>query len=243
MFFQSWTQRLSVAVLGIALLMGGASMSLSQSKKAKDKDKGKKEPNASEVRTLETQAEKAKEDYVKGLVAIAEGFEEQGLTDKTKETLRSILDVVPNFEPAQQKLKAIEESVFEENSYETEVDASGWINSGVAVAKDKPLRLQAEGTLRVLLNETVGPEGLPSEDPFKDQVNSIPTGALMAVVRDPRNDKKEDKVNPFTVGKELEISPKSDGILFFKLNLPANTQSKGKIRVKISGNFQKLAKS
>ena len=244
MVVHSWSRNLSVVALGVALLVGGASVSLSQSKKPKDKDKGKKEPNASEVRTLETQAEKAKAEYVNGLIAVAQGFEEQGLLDKTKDTLKSILAVVPDFEPAQMKLKAIEDSVFNENSFEAEVDATkGWVNSGVAVGNNKPVRLQAEGTLRVLLNETVGPEGLPSDDPLNNQISSIPTGALMGVVRDPRNDKKEDKVNPFTIGKELEFSPKQDGILWLKLNLPANTQSKGKIRVKISGNFMKLSGS
>ncbi len=242
MVFPSWSRSLCLVALGVALLIGGAADSLSQSKKPKDKDKGKKEPNVSEVRSLESQAEKAKAEYINGLIAVAQGFEEQGLTDKTKETLRSILTVVPDFEPAQKKLKAIEDSVFNENSFEAEVDATkGWVSSGVAVAKDKPLRLQAEGSLRVILNETVGPEGLPSNDPLNNQIVSIATGALMGVVRDPRTDKKDDKISPFTVGKELEFTPKSEGILFFKLNLPANTQSKGKIRVKISGNFLKLS--
>ncbi len=239
-----WTRNLSVAALAFLIVAGGASISLSQSKKPKDKDKDKKEPNVAQVRTLETQAEKAKAEYVNGLIAVAQGFEEQGLTDKTKETLRSILNVVPDFEPAQLKLKEIEESVFQENSFEFEVDASkGWVNSGVAVGKDKPFRLQADGTLRVILNETVGPEGLATDDPLTHQIISIPTGALMGVVRDPRDTSKDQKISPFTVGKELETASKLDGVLFLKLNLPANTQSKGKMRVTITGNFQKLSGS
>ena len=239
-----WPRKLSVAALALLIVACGASISLSQSKKAKDKDKDKKEPNVAQVRSLESQAEKAKEEYVKGLISVAQGFEEQGLTDKTKETLRTILNVVPDFGPAQQKLKEIEESVFKENSLDFEVDATkGWTNTGVGVAKDKPFRLQAEGTLRVVINETVGPEGLAADDPLTHQIISIPTGALMGVVRDPRNSKPDDKVVPFTVGKELEFSSKADGILFLKLNLPANTQSKGKFRVTITGNFQKLSGS
>jgi hypothetical protein len=232
----SWNRRLSVFALAVALLAGGASISLSQSKKPKEK----KPPNVTEVRNLETQAEKAKSDYVNGLITVAEGFEKQGLMDKTKETLRSILDVAPEYEAARIKLKAIEEAVFDENSLEVEVDAvKGWTIS-VAVAKDKPLRLQAEGTLRVLVNETVDPDGLVSTDPLLHQITGIPTGALMGVVRDPRTSKPSDKIHPFTVGKELEFTPKEDGILFLKLNLPAGSQSKGKIRVTISGNFQNV---
>ena len=229
-------RRLTVAALAVALLTGGASIALSQSKKPKEK----KPPNVTEVRNLETQAEKAKTEYVNGLIAVADGFEKQGLSDKQKDILRSILDVAPEYEPAQKKLKEIEEAVFDENSFEVEVDATkGWTVS-VGVAKDKPLRIEAEGTLRVLVNETVDPDGLVSTDPLIHQISGIPTGALMGVVRDPRTSKPNDKINPFTVGKEMEFSPKEDGILFLKLNLPANSQSKGKIRVTISGNFQKV---
>ena len=239
MFRLLGNRRLTVAALAVSLLACGASISLSQSKKPKEKEK--KPPNVTEVRNLETQAEKAKTDYVNGLITVAEGFEKQGLVDKTKETLRSILDVAPEYEAARIKLKAIEEAVFDENSFEVDVDATkGWTMS-VAVTKDKPLRLLAEGTLRVLVNETVDPDGLVSTDPLIHQITGIPTGALMGVVRDPRNSKPNDKINPFIVGKEMEFSPKEDGILFLKLNLPAGSQSKGKIRVTISGNFQKPA--
>jgi hypothetical protein len=239
MFRLSWNRRLTVAALTVALLAGGASITLSQSKKPKEKEK--KPPNVTEVRNLETQAEKAKDDYVKGLAVVAQGFEEQGLTDKLKSTLYDLLQVAPENEAARMKLKEIEEAVYEENSLVVEVDATkGWTMS-VAVAKDKPLRLQAEGTLRVLVNETVDPDGLVSDDPLIHQIVGIPTGALMGVVRDPRNAPRDEKISPFTVGHELELSPKSDGILFLKLNLPANSQSKGKIRVTISGNFQKMS--
>lgn len=241
MFRFSSTRRLVVASLTVALLAGGASISLSQSKKTKEKEK--KAPSATEVRNLETQAEKAKDDYVKGLAVVAQGFEAQGLTDKLKATLYDLLQVAPDYEPARLKLREIEEAVFDENTMLVEVDATkGWTVS-VAVAKDKPLRLQAEGTLRVLVNETVDPDGLDSHDPLIHQIVGIPTGALMGVVRDPRNAPRDEKISPFTIGHELELSPKADGILFLKLNLPANSQSKGKIRVTISGNFQKINSS
>ena len=231
-------RRLTVAALAMVLLAGGGSLALSQSKKSKEKEK--KPPNVTEVRLLETQAEKAKTDYVNGLITVAEGFEKQGLSDKQKEILRSILDVAPEYESARLKLKEIEESVFEENSVEVEVDATkGWTVS-VGVAKDKPLRLQAEGSLRLIVNETVDPDGLVSTDPLLHQITGIPLGALMGVVRDPRTSKPDDKISPFTVGQEMEFTPKADGILFLKLNLPANSPSKGKIRVTVSGNFQKI---
>ncbi len=233
-------RRLTVAALAVVLLVSGASISLSQPKKPKDKDK--KAPNVTEVRNLESQAEKAKIDYVNGLLGVAKGFEEQGLTDKTKDTLKTILRVVPDFEDAQVKLKALEDAVYDENTFDVEVDATkGWTPSGVAVAKDKPLRMQAEGTLRLILNETVGPEGLPSDDPRTHQIIGIPAGALMGVIRDPRDTQREQRIEPFTVGKELEYTPRGDGVLFFKLNLPSDTQSKGKIRVQLSGNFLKIA--
>lgn len=244
MQIRSLLPRLSVVSLVAVLLLGGSTIALSQSKKPKpkDRDKNKKEANQTQVQTLETQAEKARVDYVNGLIKVAEGFEEQGLTDRTKETLQSILTAVPEYEPAREKLKALEEAVFDENHLDVEVDVTkGWVSSGVAVVKDKPIRLQAEGSLRIILNETVGPEGLPAADVMTNQMVGIPGGALMGVVHDPRVSLKDANISPFVVGADYEFASKQDGILFFRVNLPANSQSKGKYRVKVSGNYQKIA--
>lgn len=240
MFRSPWSRRFVIATL--VVLVAGVSVSWSQAKKPKDKDKDKKEPSAAVVRTLETQAEKAKTEYVKGLIEVAEGFDEQGLTEKTKETLKSILTVVPDFEPARNKLKELEDAIYKENTIEVEVDASKpWTPAGVAVSRDKPIRILAEGSVRVILNDQVGPDGMEGGDPTNGQINGVPLGALVGVVRDPRaTNAKDQKLEPFTVGKEKEVSPRNDGILFLKVNLPANSQSKGKIRVQISGNFMKL---
>lgn len=234
-FVRSW--RLTISML--AFLAAGVSFSWSQSKKPKDKEK--KEPSAAAVRTLESQAEKAKTEYVNGLIEVARGFEEQGLTDKTKDTLKSILTVVPEFEPAKKRLKELEEAIFSENTIDVEVDASKpWAAAGIAVAHDKPVRITAEGSVRVLLNEQVGPDGMEGNDPLNGQLNGVPLGALVGMVRDPRSTGKDQKPEMFTVGKEKEFTPRGDGLLFFKVNLPANSQSKGKIRVQISGHFMKL---
>jgi hypothetical protein len=233
-----WSSRLVTASL--VVLVAGVSVSWSQAKKPKDKDK--KEPSPAVVRTLESQAEKAKTEYVNGLIEVAKGFEEQGLTDKTKDTLKSILTVVPDFEPARIRLKELEEAIFKENTVEVEVDASkAWTPVGIAVSRDKPLRLIADGSVRLILNDQVGPDGMEGGDPTNGQVNGVPLGALVGIVRDPRaTGGKDQKLEPFVVGKEKEITPRNEGLLFLKINLPANTQSKGKIRVQISGYFMKL---
>lgn len=230
-FYRPW---LSLA-LGISVIGGTAAYSQS-------KPKPKKPPSESQVRTLDVQAEKAKTEYVNGLLTVAKGYEEAGLTAKTKETLESVLAVAPEYEPARLKLKAIEDAVFEENTFEVEVDAgSAWTTSGLVVYKDKPLRIVADGTLRVILNETVDAKGLPEGDPTNSLVGNIPLGGLMGVVNNPRVNPRDQKLEPFLVGNELELRPRGDGILFFKINLPPNTQSKGKIRLEISGNATKLA--
>ena len=222
------------------LLLACVSVSWSQAKKP-SKDKDKKEPSAATVRTLESQAEKAKTEYVNGLIEVARGYEEQGLTEKTKETLKSILTVVPEFEPARKRLKDLEEAIFQDNVLEVDVDASKpWTSAGIAVSKEKPVRIVADGSIRMILNEQVGPEGMEGNDPANGQVNGIPMGALVGVVRDPRSTNKDQKIEPFAIGKEKEVSPRSDGLLYLKINLPANSQSKGKVRVQISGHFAKL---
>lgn len=228
---------ISCSLAGLLLLCATAAWS--QAKKPA-KDREKKEPSPATVRTLETQAEKAKNEYVKGLIEVAKGFEEQGLTDKTKETLRSILTVAPEFEAAKNRLTELEQAIFSENVVEVEVDATKpWTPVGIAVARDKAVRLAADGSVRVILNDQAGPEGLDSGDPTTGMVKGVPLGALIGVIRDPAE--KDARVDPFMVGKEMELTPRSKGLLYLKVNLPPNTQSKGKIRVQISGHFSKLS--
>ncbi len=234
-----WSWRLSVAAL--VVLVAGVSVSWSQAKKPKDKDKDKKEPSPAVVRTLESQAEKAKTEYVNGLIEVAKGFEDQGLTEKTKETLKSILTVVPDFEnrlgigSRSLKKRSTRRTPSRSKSMPPRVDACrGWSH---------PRQTAAAGRGRVAPSHSERADrsrwhGEPGPGQWSGQRD--PSRCPVGVVRDPRANPKDQKIEPFLIGSEKEIAPRNDGILFLKVNLPANSQSKGKYRVQVSGNFVKL---
>lgn len=193
------------------------------------------------TRLLDVQAEKVQQDFVKGLLDLALKYEEAGDLGKAKEMFQSILKVRPDAESAARKLKEYDEAAFKDNKVDIEVDSSrGWTATGLAVTKDKPLHLNANGTYKLIVNEDVDANGYPSRDPQRDLISGIPTGALMAIVVSPsqgggRN--RSDEPRPVLIGSEQEFTPKESGLLMLKLNVPPNSRSIGKVRVTVTGNF------
>jgi hypothetical protein len=196
------------------------------------------------TRQLDQQAEQVQSDFLKGLAELANKYEEAGEVDKAREMLTSILKIKPDVESVKRKLKEFDESVFENNEVSVEVDVSrGWVNSGVAVVKDKPVRFKSEGSYRFIVNETVGPEGFGSQDPTRDMVQGVPAGGLVAMVAPAsqsqgrnRNRSDDDREVVF-LGADKEWTPKESGILFLKLNVPPNSKCIGKVKTTITGNF------
>lgn len=196
------------------------------------------------TRQLDMQAEQVQNEFLKGLAELANKYEEAGDTEKAREMLSSILKIKPDVDSVKRKLKEFDEAVFENNEVTLDVDVSrGWVNSGVAVAKDKPVRFKSEGSYRFIVNETVGPEGFGSQDPTRDMVQGVPAGGLIAMVAPAsqpqgrnRNRSQDDREVVF-LGAEKEWTPKDSGILFLKLNVPHGSKCIGKVKTTITGNF------
>ena len=236
--------RLSILSLLAALAVGVGVLSAQQPKKL----------SATQLRTLDTQADKAKAEYLKSLVDLAKNYEDAGMTEKTREILQAILVVSPKDPAVEKKIKEIDESVFQKNEFEFKFDTSKpWTNAGIQLSKDQPIRITAEGDYKVFVSETLGPEGYANDDPTKDLVSGIPMGALIAAMAPPGregasggtgrrgNSQKEDEVKPFNVGRALEFTPKADGPIFFKVNVPPVSKATGIIRITIRGHFKPLA--
>ena len=240
--------RLSILSLLAALAVGVGVLSAQQPRKL----------SATQLRTLDTQADKAKVEYLKSLVDLAKSYEDAGLTEKSREMLQQILAGNPDDAAVKKKIKEIDESVFQKNEYEFKFDTSKpWTNAGIQLSKDQPIRITAEGDYKVYVSETLGPEGYSNDDPTKDLVSGIPMGALIAAMAPPTregasggagrpnrgggNAQREDEVKPFNVGKSLEFTPKSDGPIFFKVNVPPVSKATGIIRITIRGHFKPRA--
>jgi hypothetical protein len=192
------------------------------------------------LRSLETKAQEARQSYVDQLNELATGYEESGATDLAEETLKQILKLTPDDEAIKTRLKTLENKAFDENQRVIEVDATkGWTTTGLKVVKGQPIRLQAEGTYRFNINADLGPDGFPTKDPLRDVSAGVACGALMGTIypESTQRGRPPQPTTPFTIGREVEIKPDADGMLFVRLNIPPGSKSVGKVRVMVSGNI------
>lgn len=197
-----------------------------------------KPASPAEIKSLDFKAEKVEMDFLKSLVELATDYEKAGEIERSKAMLESILKIKPDSDSVKQKLKSYEEEVFDRKSTIVDLDVSrGWINAGVLVTKDEPVRIQAEGSYRFMVNEELGPKGYESRDPTKDLVSNIPTGALIGMIAPATRKKNQTAPQPFLIGDARELKPNESGILFLRVNTPPLAKCTGKMKLKLSGNI------
>lgn len=200
----------------------------------------RKGPMSGEIRSLDFKAEKAEQEYLKTLVDLAGDYEKAGDIERSKEMLNAILKLKPDTDSIKQKLKAFEEEVFDRKSTVIDLDVSqGWINAGVLVTKDMPVRVQADGSYRMMINEELGPQGYKQNDATKDLVAGIPAGALVGMIAPSARRKNQKPPAPFLIGDAKELKPDESGILFLRVNAPPQAKCTGKLKVKLSGNISR----
>lgn len=208
---------------------------------------GGKRGSVQTTKSLDQAAEKAETEYLSNLADLANKYEEAGDVQKAGEMLKGILKIKPDAEVVKGKLKRIEEMVFKDNVHSMDVDTgSGWITTGILVSKDKPIRIEAEGTYKFTVNDVLGPNGYAGENLVSGVVEGIPCGSLMVVIGKSgdaanRRDAK-DLPRPMFVGNQKEIVPKEGGPLLFRVNVPEGSKCIGKIKVKITGNIAVLGR-
>ncbi|MFV0443238.1 MAG: hypothetical protein ACK5Q5_06680 [Planctomycetaceae bacterium] len=192
------------------------------------------------IRSLESKAQEAQSAYVTQMRDLATGYEDAGQMEQAEETLKLILKVTPNDDEIKTKLKDLNEKVFNDNQKEVDVEAAkGWTATGLRVTKGQPIRVEAQGTYKFIVNADVGPDGFPTKDVARDMGEGIATGALMGTVfsESTQRNKPPQAGKPFQVGIGGEIKPDADGILFLRLNVPANSKCIGKVKVTVTGNI------
>lgn len=220
-----------LAVMALLLLPGLASA------------QGGKRGGVPTTKSLDLAAEKAETDYLSNLADLAAKYEDAGELQKASDMLRGILRIKPDAEVVKAKLKKFEETVFKENVHTLEIDpGSGWIAAGILVSKDKPVRIEAEGSYKFIANDVLTPMGYPGDDLLRGVVEGVPTGALMAVVgssSDSGSSRRppKDLPKPMFIGSQKELTPKESGPLLFRMNVPDGSKCTGKIKVKVTGNI------
>lgn len=186
------------------------------------------------LKQLDVKANDLIDGFVRDSADLAVGYEQAGELDKAKQILKAVLALRPDTPGVEQKIKQIDEEMLSSNAVKVTVEVNkGWGTPVAQVTKEKPFRIQSEGTYKFIANATVGPDGFPSADPIKgDMAVEIPCGALMGVIIS-----KGKPGKPFLIGSEREYQPKEDGILFLAVNLPPGSKCTGRLEVQLSGGI------
>lgn len=197
--------------------------------------------NPAALRALDKEAERLQQEFVDSLVTLADGYEQAGDLEKAQATLARVLELDPKREQIQTRLDEMRNRVFANNEVELEIDvARGWTSTGLKVKKGEAVRIVAEGSYKLILNTTLSPDGVATEDLNRDMSVEAKLGELMGVVFPPPQGRQKPKPGkPFPVGSQREIAPDEAGMLFLRLNVPAGTKSIGTVKVRVSGNIER----
>ena len=197
--------------------------------------------NPAAVRGLDREQADAESQYIQQLDDLADRYEEAGAVDRAKDVLRKRLRLAKD-DDAADRLEGLENLVFEQNKVEVTLNpADGWMNTGLDVRPGEVVRIEAEGSYRVIFNQELGPAGVKTESIASDFLPGAPLGTLVANVFPPRNPKRGAKQpkygDPQPVGESADVNPDVAGRLFLKVNLPPEVKAIGELRVTISGQF------
>lgn len=222
-----------VAVMVVSspgLTRAEAQVSKSKSRYSRSKS-AKTSTSTKNTKELDVRAEQIQESFVKETADLARSYEDAGDLEKSKVLLETILKLNPKVPGVGAKLRELDEQILTANEVDLEVDtSSGWGDPRGRVAKGKPFKIQAQGTYRLVASLTVGPDGFPSKDAINDMAAGVPCGALMGLIV-----AKKKPGRPFTIGSGQTITPKEDGLLFMRVNVPPGSKCSGRIKVRLSG--------
>jgi hypothetical protein len=245
------------AVCGVVIVFDGShAVAQTGSSKSKLKTPTTKSKVAGDAKELDARAEKNLEGFLIESLKLAEDYERVGKFDEAQDQLRTVKRLKPDFQGIDEKLNKLNESLFETNELETEQDvADGW-KRRVHVFRGKPVRVQAQGSYKVVMNATADADGFATKDPRTDMAAGVRCGALMGIIvptgesstksarsEAPRTGNDKDKIgDPFEIGASKEFTPKEDGVLLLNVNLPPGHKSIGKLRIRLSGHIKLMSK-
>ena len=184
---------------------------------------------------LERKSRELQQTFVDGLDELAGDYEAAGLPERAKELLRKRLELADD-EAVRGRLEELEERDFERNRAGRSIDAAaGWVDTKIDVAEGEPVRIEAAGQYRLILNTEVGPAGLSTPE----ELGGAPVGSLVAVVYPPRKPRqKPDPGQPRVVDGRQQFEPEKSGRLFLRIAVPEGAKAVGTLDVVVSGRFR-----
>lgn len=223
-----------VASIGVLVLLIASSNVRAQP--AKGKPKILKAPSSTEVKQIDMRLQKLQDNFESESKAIIDGYERSGQFDRAKFLLEVLLKLDPNNEDFKKKVTELEDQLLKTTEFDLKFDAgSDWTPVGT-VQKDKLIRVEASGDYKLILSPaTLSADGFPSENVMQDLVSRVPTGALMGMIVTEENQKEKQPPEPFAIKAKLEFTPKKEGVLFLKVNVPPGSKCVGDLKLKLSG--------
>ena len=99
-----------------------------------------------------------------------------------------------------------------------------------------PARVEATGEYKMnLVAANIGPDGFPTEDAMRDLAGKVPLGALMGMIVTETNEKEKKVPEPFAIKSKYDFTPKQDGALYLKVNVPPGSKCVGDLKLKLNG--------
>jgi hypothetical protein len=187
---------------------------------------------------LEIRIEKAEDALVQELSDVASELYKQGEREKSLDVLKRLQQIKSDLPGLKSKMDQIREELMSDNEMEVDFDVShGWGTPLALVGKGKPFRMVVTGEYKMTLSTTVPLSGLPTRDPAQDHLAEAAFGALVGII-------VTDSVpgKPFPVSENLQMTPKKDGQLFIRVNVPAIARCNGRLDVKLSGYVQPVGR-
>lgn len=226
--------------LAVVLWLSADSLVVAQSGKSKTKVKS---ATSAEVKKLDAKLEEVQGSFLKETGSIIKGYKDAGQFDRAKMLLEVLLKLDPKNEAIKKEIEQLDDQILDTTGFEIDLDPSkSWEKVGL-VAKDRLIRIEVEGEYKFNASMVLGPDGVPTRDPANDLVGGVPLGAVVAVIipadggeqRNNGNNANGKTPSPFSVGAKHEQTPKQDGALLIRVNVPPGSKCTGKLKVKVGG--------
>ncbi len=228
----TFRSRNCLAVLTCVLVLATFAARLMSADTPSSKSKSKSKAGGTSLKALEARLEKLESTMLREIMDVSNSFEDAGQYERSKTLLEVLLKLNPEFPGLKDKVKHLEEKMFDSNEIEFILDTSkGWVPVGGAVASGRPIRAEVEGEYKFNITATVTADGFPAGDVTTDYIEGIPCGALIATVVN-RTGKPG---KPMALKSKNTWTPSEEGLLMLKVNAPAGHKCTGKLTVKLSG--------
>ena len=218
----------------LALILAGVTFVHAQ--QSKTKAKSTKPMSAAEVKQIEARLDKLQDTISTEAAAIVDGYERAGQYERAKVLLEVLLKLDPKNESVKARINEMDERILDRSEFDHKLSVGAdWMLVGT-VRKDSPARVEASGDYKLALpTVSLGPDGFHTSDVMHDVIEQVPFGALMGMIVTEAGKKKKESPEPFTIKAKHEFTPKSDGQLYLKVNVPSNSKCTGELKLRLNG--------